>query len=171
MNSSDINIIEITAENNYSYHAFFLEGLIRHSDCFKISPDEHRSDSFPTQGTSNSFTLAAIDESDKIMGVVSFQPISNDRKKLAHKGELIRMYVAQEHGGKNIGYFLIAHLIERVKKQLPDLEQINLNVATHNEKAKKLYQKLGFEHFGTERNAMKINDEYFDDDYMALRLK
>lgn len=165
-----MEIIEISSENNYGYHNFFLEGLIRHRDCFKISPEELDPDFFPTKGNPESFSLAAIDETDRLMGVVSYQPIANDRKKLKHKGELIRMYVAQEYGGKNIGGFLISTLIDRVKKQLPHIEQINLNVATHNEKAIKLYQKYGFQHFGTERNAMKFEGKYFDDDYMALNL-
>lgn len=169
--TTDITIIEISSENNYGYHDFFLEGLTRHSEFFKIAPDELQESQFPTQGTADSFTLAAINTTGQLMGVVSFQPIMKDRKKLAHKGELIRMYVAQEYGGKNVGSILITTLIKRVKTTLQAIEQINLNVATHNEKAIKLYQKHGFLNFGTERNAMKFNNEYFDDDYMALALK
>ncbi|GLU55489.1 GNAT family N-acetyltransferase [Dyadobacter frigoris] len=166
-----MHIVEITLENNYGYQDFFVEGLKRHSEFFKISPQEQRPGFFPTKCTPHSFTLAALDENEKLMGVVSFQLLMEDRKKLAHKGELIRMYVSSENKGKNIGTILIEQLIERVKTQLPDIEQINLNVATRNETAKKLYTKLGFEHFGTERNAIKFEGKYIDDDYMSLHIK
>jgi ribosomal protein S18 acetylase RimI-like enzyme len=162
-------IKEITLENNYGYQAFFVEGLTRHGEYFKMSPDEQHL--FPTKGTSHSFTLAALDDANQLMGVVSFQRLMENRKKLAHKGELIRMYVAGENAGKNVGTALIEHLINRVRTELPEIEQINLNVATKNEKAKNLYRKFGFEHFGTERNAIKLNGKYIDDDYMVLHLK
>lgn len=166
-----MHIIEITLENNYGYQDFFVDGLKQYSEFFKISPHEQRTGTFPTKATPYSFTLAAVDENKKLMGVVSFQLLMEDRKKLAHKGELFRMYVSREYKGKNIGTLLIEHLIERVKRELPDIEQINLNVATRNETAKKLYTKLGFEHFGTERNAIKFEGKYIDDDYMSLHLK
>ncbi|MDQ6477931.1 GNAT family protein [Dyadobacter sp. LHD-138] len=163
-------IVEITAENNYSYHDFFTTGLVRHSNCFKLSPDEQQENWFPTKGTPYSFTIAMLDEFSQLMGVVSFQRLMENRKKLRHKGELFRMYVSRENGGKNIGNDLITYVVNRVKEQLPDIEQINLNVATNNEKAKNLYKKLGFEHFGTECNAIKFEGNYYDDDYMALKL-
>lgn len=163
-------IIEISAENNYGYHHFFKEGLVRHSDCFKLSPDEQQENSFPTHENPYSFTIAMLDESNTLMGVVSFQRLMESRKKLHHKGEIFRMYVAKENGGKNIGYHLITYVIARVRERLPDIEQINLNVATNNAKAKNLYKKLNFEHFGTERNAIKFEGNYYDDDYMTLKL-
>lgn len=163
-------IVEITAENNYGYHDFFTTGLLRHSDCFKLSSDEQQENCFPTKGTPYSFTIAMLDEFNQLMGVVSFQRLIENRKKLHHKGELFRMYVSGENGGKNIGNDLITYVVNRVKEQLPDIEQINLNVATNNEKAKNLYKKLGFEHFGTEHHAIKFEGNYYDDDYMALKL-
>ncbi|WP_221390879.1 GNAT family N-acetyltransferase [Dyadobacter sp. NIV53] len=166
-----MHIIEITAKNDFGYHDFFVQGLSRHGDCFKMNPDEQKPDSFPTSENPYSFTIAALDASEKLMGVVSFQRLVENRKKLQHKGQIFKMYVSNENGRKNIGTTLLKYVIERVKNDLPDIEQINLNVATKNEKAKQLYQKLGFEHFGTERNAFKFNDIYYDDDYMVLDLK
>lgn len=83
---------------------------------------------------------------------------------------ILELFVSAENGGKNIGNDLITYVVNRVKEQLPEIEQINLNVATNNEKAKNLYKKLGFEHFGTEHNAIKFEGNYYDDDYMALKL-
>lgn len=166
-----MNIIEINEESNYGYREFFTEGLARHGDCFKMYPEEQLREAFPTKGTPSNFTIAAIDEHKKLMGVVSFQRVAEGRAKLAHKGYLFKMYVSSENGGKQLGRKLLEHVIDRVKQELPDIEQITLNVATKNEKAKQLYSKLGFVHFGTERNAFKVDGVYYDDDYMALDLK
>lgn len=35
--------------------------------------------------------------------------------------------------------------------------------------AKKLYNSLGFEVYGVERNALKYNGQYFDEDLMVLK--
>lgn len=51
---------------------------------------------------------------------------------------------------------------------LVGVEQINLTVVSSNESAKGLYTSLGFYVFGTERNALKIGQQYFDEDYMVL---
>ena len=53
-------------------------------------------------------------------------------------------------------------------KTLVDVEQINLTVVSSNVSAKGLYTSLGFHVFGTERNALKIGQQYFDEDYMVL---
>ena len=55
-------------------------------------------------------------------------------------------------------------------REMDGLEQVNLCVVSNNERAKKLYQSVGFEIYGTERNALKYNDRYFDEDLMALHL-
>ncbi|HVF96924.1 MAG TPA: GNAT family N-acetyltransferase, partial [Flavisolibacter sp.] len=64
---------------------------------------------------------------------------------------------------------LIQDLIKRVR-QLADIEQINLTVIANNENAKLLYQKFGFETFGSEKHAIKWKDKYFTEDQMVLHL-
>jgi len=61
-------------------------------------------------------------------------------------------------------------MIELLKqaKKFDGLEQIKLTIVSNNSIAKKLYQSLGFEVYGIERNALKYNDEYFDEDLMVL---
>lgn len=50
------------------------------------------------------------------------------------------------------------------------LEQINLTVVSDNDYAKKLYKSVGFEAYGVERNALKYNEEHFNEDLMVLFL-
>jgi hypothetical protein len=48
---------------------------------------------------------------------------------------------------------------------------VNLTVSSRQVPAKILYRSLGFETFGVEHEALKIGDQYFDDEYMVLRLR
>jgi ribosomal protein S18 acetylase RimI-like enzyme len=70
---------------------------------------------------------------------------------------------------QGIGRALFSALLEKVKT-LPGLEQVDLSVSARQVAAKALYCALGFETFGVERAALKIGDQYFDEEYMVLRL-
>jgi len=80
------------------------------------------------------------------------------------------MYVSKEFRGHGIAGQLLEEIIKRVKT-ISDIEQINLTVITDNLRAKQLYEKFGFEKFGTEQNSIKWKDKYFTEDQMVLRLK
>lgn len=58
----------------------------------------------------------------------------------------------------------------KTAKDMEGIEQINLTVVTSNESAKKLYTSLGFEVFGEEKRALKIDNTYFDEEYRVLFL-
>jgi ribosomal protein S18 acetylase RimI-like enzyme len=80
------------------------------------------------------------------------------------------MYVLKEFRGHGVARELLEELIKRVKG-ISDIEQINLIVIANNSKAKQLYEKFGFEKFGTEQNSIKWENKYFTEDQMVLRLK
>lgn len=63
-------------------------------------------------------------------------------------------------------------MIELVKraKEFNGLEQINLTVISDNTLAKNLYESVGFKVYGTERNALKSGELYWDEDLMTIRL-
>lgn len=151
------------------YKAFFKEGLINDEDNFRITPDDDAAEPFPTQARADSFTLGAFIDG-YLAGIVSFQREGSNREKLRHKGLLFRMYVSGRVRGQGVGKLLVAALLERVR-QIEDIEQINLTVATHNLPAKKLYERFGFRIFSSEPNAMKWKGQYFGEDQMVLKLK
>lgn len=87
--------------------------------------------------------------------------------KTSHKGNIFGMYVAPECRGQGLGKLLMVELISKAK-HCNGLEQINLTVVSENNAAKKLYKSLGFEVYGVERNALKFNGQYVDEDLMVL---
>ncbi|WP_017864812.1 GNAT family N-acetyltransferase, partial [Lactococcus lactis] len=88
-----------------------------------------------------------------------------------HKGDIYGMFIHEDYQGKGLGKLLLSTLINKVKKDYPDLEQIRLSVVSNNTLGRKLYSNLGFEKYGVEINALKEGDEYFDEDLMVLFLK
>ena len=55
-------------------------------------------------------------------------------------------------------------------KKLEGLEQILLGVVTQNEAARHLYIAHGFEIYGQMPNAIKVDNQYYDEDLMLLKL-
>jgi len=116
--------------------------------------------------TKNRFVLGAF-HNGELVGTVTFMRESGI--KMYHKGNIFGMYVKPECRGMGIGKALLVELIEQ-SKRCEGLEQINLAVVTDNFSAKKLYESLGFEVYGTERNALKFEGNYYDEYLMVMKL-
>lgn len=80
--------------------------------------------------------------------------------KLRHKGMLWGVYVRANRRGSGLAdavmTALLAHAAEHV-------EQIHLSVAATNGRAIGFYKRLGFEAFGTEPRALKVDGVYIDE--------
>jgi ribosomal protein S18 acetylase RimI-like enzyme len=113
------------------------------------------------------FVLGAFDDRGSLIGNVAF--VRENGLKTAHKGNVYAMYVAPEMRGRGVGRSLMLELIRRARL-CEGLEQINLTVMSDNEPAKKLYTSLGFTVYGVERNALKYKGQYFDEDFMVLKV-
>jgi len=167
MNS--IEIKEIFSTQMEQYKMFLDVALQNNEGSLLITHKDNLNAPFPTKDRIDSFTLGAYVE-NILAGVVSFTRDGEDREKLRHKGILSTMYVSKQFRGHGIAGALLQEVIKRVKS-VPGIEQINLVVVATNSRAKQLYEKFGFEKFGTERNSIKWENRYFDEDQMVLRLK
>lgn len=161
-------IIEIPSAQSEKYKRFFMEGLVRDEESFRISPGDESNAPFPTDGLPDSFTLGAYLDG-VLAGAVSFRREGRDREKLRHKGLLFRMYVHPEARGNGIARGLIEAVLERARA-LGDIERINLTVIAENAGAKRLYERAGFAVFATETEAIKWKGKYFTENQMAFRL-
>ena len=89
--------------------------------------------------------------------------------KIQHKGNIVSMYVQPEYRSHGIARALLIEAIDRANR-LPDLKQFLLGVMETQTTAKRLYESLGFVVYGREPDAVKIGDEYFDEEFMLLKL-
>lgn len=166
---AEVCIGEIRSSDKDAYKRFLHIGLEQDEEHFRITPTDDLNAPFPTRDAEDSFTLGAWD-GDALAGVVSFERDGKNREKLRHKGVLFRMYVAKEYRGQRIAPKLIEALLAKVRT-LSDIEQITLTVIATNARAKTLYEKFGFQTFGSEERAIKWKNKYFTEDQMVLHLR
>jgi GNAT superfamily N-acetyltransferase len=112
-------------------------------------------------------TFGAFDGT-ALVGIANF--IREKELKKRHKAVIAGMYVPQELRGKGIGKALLQAAIEYAKT-IPQLEKINLSVVLVSKEARLLFVSQGFETYGLERRALKLRDQYFDQELMTLWLK
>ncbi|MFJ6210182.1 GNAT family N-acetyltransferase [Lysinibacillus sp. NPDC092081] len=160
----------LTAADAEAYRNLRLEGLQNNPEAFGSSfeeakdyPIEHFADRLESQG---SYTLGVFDH-EELVGVATL--VQESKLKLKHKASIFAVYVSSDKRGLGIGKRLMVDAINKAR-ELKGVEQLTLTVVSTNASAKRLYSSLGFEVFGTEKKAMKIGQEYFDEDYMVLFL-
>jgi RimJ/RimL family protein N-acetyltransferase len=111
-------------------------------------------------------TFGAFDEKT-LVGTTGFR--REQMVKMRHKAVIWAMYVPRELRRQGIGKALLEAAIAYAR-ELPGLEQINLNVVLTSREARHLFIALGFETWGIERHALKLRDRYFDQEHMTLWL-
>lgn len=104
------------------------------------------------------------DEPVGMMGV-----IRASAEKMRHIAGVIAVFVAPEYRGQQIGGRLLDAIID-FARTMDGVEQLRLGVVTTNQTAINLYRYRGFEIYGTEINAMKAGDTYWDEHLMWLPL-
>jgi RimJ/RimL family protein N-acetyltransferase len=104
----------------------------------------------------------------QLVGMAGFA--RNLREKSSHKGLIWGVYVCPTFRNQGVARALFQTLLDRAKSQA-GLEQIILTVAVEQIAAKRLYQSLGFEVFGHERHALRVDNAYVDEDHMVLWLR
>jgi ribosomal protein S18 acetylase RimI-like enzyme len=121
---------------------------------FRSDPAEH-------------FMLGAFQDG-KLVGLCGFY--REAMLKQRHKGNIISMYVTPEARGQGISRALMNDVIRRAR-EIAGVEQLLLGVMTTQIAARKLYESLGFVVFGREARAVKVDDNYYDEEFMVLDLR
>ena len=155
-----------------AYWELRLEGLEREPVAFTEAADEHRkmtleqtAERLRQHPGSLSFAIGAF-VGGKLVGMAAL--VRQVREKTRHKGHVVGVYVSTEYRGRSIAKQVMTELLRRAR-QFPELEQVDLAVASRQKAAKKLYESLGFVAWGCEPNAVKVGEEYVDEEYMTLK--
>lgn len=164
-------IRELTAEDANDYWDLRLEALKTNGEAFAITYEESNSRSNPIERVENnlsspgSITFGAFIDGN-LAGNVTV--LYNSLEKMKHKASIVAMYVSPHFRKRGIGRALLAEAEKAAKSS--QVELLQLTVVTTNPSAVKLYEKTGFVSFGVEKQAMKWNQEYYDEMWMSKEL-
>ncbi len=162
----------LTAEDELAFRALRLEALRRHPEAFVPSYEEERGtdpEVIPPRLRSDWMTGGNF-----ILGAYAFGWLAGavgvrrwPRRKQRHKATLWLIYTDPALRGQGVGRKLLEQAIDQCRKD-PELELLHLSVGSESEAARVLYISLGFQPYGMEPQAMKLEDRYIDVELMTL---
>lgn len=111
--------------------------------------------------------MFAVYLDDKVIAISSLDLYKHVKDQ--HRAH-IGISVQKEYWDLGIGTILFKEMI-KTARSIPGIEQIELGVVSINERAKHLYEKMGFRKVGTLPHQLKLKDgTYYDEDMMVLFL-
>jgi RimJ/RimL family protein N-acetyltransferase len=166
-----MEIRELLAEDAERYQALCLEGLQDEPTAFLSSQAEEAEYTLEfvasrLNSADGSFTLGAF--SDEILvGLVGL--FRKRHAKEDHNSVVWGMYVEPSHRGQGLGRALLEAALSRARG-IDGLSAVHLAVNEANPVARRLYESLGFETWGIEPDAFRVDEVPVTEIHMRLEL-
>lgn len=166
MSANSIQIRQLTPADAEAFRELRLEGLRLNPEAFGSTYEFEKDQPLEKySGWLTSSTIFGAYQNSHLIGTASFTQLSG--LKDSHKGLLRAMYVRPAARRSGAGRQLVQAIIDHARQKV---EQLQLAVVSTNQPALRLYQSLGFQQYGLERNALKHNGLYSDEILMSLDL-
>lgn len=161
-----MHIRQLTIDDWQAWKYLRLLALADIPEAFGSSYEEELlwSDEQFIQNLKNNIIFGAFVQS-KMVGTAAFFKMNLIKTK--HKGVIWGMYIQQEYREKGFASELLKVIVAHANSQVA---QLQLTVVTTNIAGIHLYQKFGFQIYGTEHRALKINDRFYDEYLMYKEL-
>ncbi len=117
-------------------------------------------------GSHESFVVGAWDES-RLVGMAGFY--REPRTKRRHRGWIWGMFVASGWRGSGVGRRLLEEVLSGAKN-IDGIRCVLLSVASTQTTARRLYVSAGFQSIRTEPQALQVNGQLIDEEYMLMRI-
>jgi RimJ/RimL family protein N-acetyltransferase len=155
-----------------AYRALRLEALTLEPVAYTSSAEDFEKESLEAIAARlepkefGNFIMGAFN-AEQLIGIASFVP--ETRVKVAHKGNVFGVYLTASERGKGVAKMMMQEVLKRVKTY-PKIKQVNIAVMTSQKAAKRLYTSLGFEVWGLERDALKLDEMFYDEEWLVLKI-
>lgn len=162
-----VTVRRLSKSDAEKFRSIRLEGLKRYPESFGASFSVEAAESldfFADRLERDAMFGAFIDRD--LCGVAGFYSFQHE--KAAHNGVLYGMYVRDQTQGMGLGYELVQAVLSHARNEV---ERVQLSVIASNHRARRVYEKCGFEVYGIEPNALKVADKYLDEALMSISLK
>ncbi len=158
----------LTAADAAAYRPLRLQALRDHPEAFGASHEDEaarslemtakRLDGGPLNCVFGAFA------GDELVGTAGF--VVPDRSaKSRHKGLLVGVHVAPAHRGCGLGRALVTAVIDHARDRV---ELLQAAVGVANAPALRLYESLGFRHYGREDKALQVDGVFVDEALIVL---
>ena len=158
----------LTAADVTAYRTLRLQALGDHPDAFGASLEDEaahsledmarRLDAGPGNCVFGAFAGGAL------IGTAGF--VVPDRSaKSRHKGLLVGVHVSGDYRGRGMGRALVGAVIDHARTHVVLLQAA---VGIDNAAALRLYESLGFQRYGLERKALRIDGRDIDEALIVL---
>ncbi len=172
--SSEPEIVTLGEDQWEIYKRLRLEAL-KEPTAFRNTPEEEkdlpeeawRSDLRKTAEGREIFLFAK--EGEEYVGMAGASFFSSE--KMRHVASVHDVFVDSAARGGGVGMKLMTELVERIQREHPQTEKLELNVFSSQEAAIRLYEKLGFKEVGRWTKRLKVSGKYYDHLMMERFLK
>jgi RimJ/RimL family protein N-acetyltransferase len=153
-------------EDWLAYRDIRLEGLENEPAAFgsTLARETPKTQAQWAEQLGRNFTFGVFEGPD-LVGVATFIP--EELEKTAHRAHLLAVYLRPAARGRGASRALFEALIAEARKRVA---QLHLAVTTDNAPARRLYERFGFEIYGTDPRGLRVDGRYYDDYLMVLRL-
>lgn len=154
----------LTAQDIISYREIRLESLQRSPFAYGQSAEEFERETEESlrkrcERTSHRFTLGGFDREGSLVATVGL--IREPVERYLHKGLVWGVYVKETARGTGLGRRMMEEAISEASK-MEGLELLFLSVGETQEAALSLYSSIGFEVYGREPRAVRVDGTYAD---------
>jgi ribosomal protein S18 acetylase RimI-like enzyme len=161
------SMIERMSEDDWQlWRDVRLEGLRLHPEAFGSSFEEEKdlSEDYWRRRL-RQITALAYGANDAIAGIAVLAQEAAIKRR--HRANLFSMYVRSGAWGRGIGSALVKAVLDQARGTVL---QVHCSVITSNDRARQLYERHGFQVYGTEPRALRAGDHFYDEYLMCCRL-
>jgi len=162
----ELEVRRLTESDARAYRDIRLEALEAYPEAFQATYESARD--LPLEAFAMRMQMYALFGGfvdGKLEGFLGFTALRNP--KIAHKGVLWGMFVRPTARGTGLAKAMIETALDHARGKV---EQVLVSVISDNARARRFYEKMGFEPYGVEPRALKIAGKYYDEEFRVKML-